>query len=130
MTADAGLVCEDTTPLVRPSFFGPCDDLFTGLVWGGCTATATTAHNDEACSTRACIVTEAECVEAAIGDARDCAACHQCPSAVIERNAQIACVATYRTCVQAAANQAEMGTCRQDYGRCLPAPGLPLGCPA
>jgi hypothetical protein len=134
-TMDAGLTCEDTTPLERPSFFGPCDDLYTGITWTGCTATATTAHADPQCETRACVIAQSECMVAAVKVARACAECRACPSAVIVRNCEIRCEETHQACARSASADVELRACADDAWTCenscgLPAPGSPVGCPA
>jgi len=129
-TGDAGLMCEDTTPLVRPSGFGPCDAFMQGTTWHLCTATATTAHGDPECASSACLADASLCVESAVRAARDCAACRQCPPAVFARDEELACVAKYRDCVTAALDDAaKLEACRQGL-ICQPAPGLPIGCPS
>lgn len=131
---DAGM-CEDVTPLERPSFFGPCDDLYTGITWTGCTATATTATGDPRCETRDCMIAQSECAEDAVKAARACAECRACPSAIIIRNCEVRCEEAHQTCIRSAPDDAELHACADAAWMCenscgLPAPGAPIGCPA
>jgi hypothetical protein len=132
-TMDAGLTCEDTTPLERPSFFGPCDEPVS-LGLAGCTTSATTAA-DPRCQTRACLARQSACYESLMVEARSCAECRGCGSAVIVRDCQIACERSYSACVSAAVSDAEINVCRTDLGPCEAACGVGdrsalVGCPA